>query len=76
MLCPKCENQFSTCERTAGLFLAKLNDLSRQIEAHPIRQSSLDYRKIKLFFSRFFGAVRYVMIPLRRRLTLGRGLRS
>ncbi len=50
MLCQRCEHQFSNYERITGRFLADLNDLQQQTGARPIRQSSLDYHNIKLFF--------------------------
>ena len=50
MLCPICEDQFCSYEHIVGRFLARLNQLQQQPHTQHIRQSSLDYHNIKLFF--------------------------
>ena len=76
MLCQRCEIQFSTYERIAGLFFAKLNGLSQQADAQPIRQSSLDYRNIKLFFLSLIWRCEVCHDPITARIDLGSQLHS
>ena len=76
MLCPKCENQFSRYERAGGLFLAELNSLSRQADPYPIRLSSLDYHRIKLFFLSLLWRCTVCTDPLTGRIDLGSRLVS
>ena len=76
MLCPQCENQFSRYERAGGLFLTKLNGLSRQTEAHRLCLSSLDYHRLKLFFLSLLWRCAVCDDPLTGTIDLGSRLAS
>lgn len=50
MLCEACEREFSDYERLASQFVARLCKMPDAISMEPIRQTTLDYTRLKLFF--------------------------
>ena len=50
MLCEACERKFSNYERPASEFLCALNEIRNETAVRPIRRTSLDYGRLKLFF--------------------------
>ena len=50
LLCESCEQRFSNYERPASEFLRTLNETRIESDTQPIRQTSLDYGRLKLFF--------------------------
>ncbi len=50
LLCESCEQGFSNYERPASEFLWALNEAGVESAMQPIRRTSLDYGRLKLFF--------------------------
>lgn len=50
LLCESCEQRFSSYEGPASAFLRTLNEIGIESAMRPIRQTSLDYGRLKLFF--------------------------
>lgn len=71
MLCSDCEGQFSAHETVAARFLTDINQIPLRAQERRIRQNSLDYSSLKLFFLSVLWRCTVARDPITRMINLG-----